>query len=109
MTIRITWARAIAAIVALALAGLLFAWSGVFNIAASSGHWKITDWFLHWTMRNSVRTHAAFTAPDDPKANQGLVSAAGLFRASCASCHGAPGVRPLPVMQAATPPPPISR
>ncbi len=106
MTIRITWARAIAAIVALAIAGLLFAWSGVFNIAASSGHWKITDWFLHWTMRNSVRTHAAFTAPDDPKARDGLVSAAGLFRASCASCHGAPGVRPLPVMQAATPPAP---
>ena len=106
MTIRITWARAAATIVALALAGLLFAWSGVFNIAASSGHWKITDWFLHWTMRNSVRTYAAVTAPDDPKANEGLVSAAGLFKASCASCHGAPGVRPLPVMQAATPPAP---
>ncbi len=106
MTIRITWARVAAAILALALAGLLFAWSGVFNIAASSGHWKITDWFLHWTMRNSVRTYAAVTAPDDPKANEGLVSAAGLFKASCASCHGAPGVRPLPVMQAATPPAP---
>ncbi|MEG8017353.1 hypothetical protein [Sphingomonas sp. LR55] len=109
MTIRITWARAAAAIVGLALAGLLFAWSGVFNIAASSGHWKITDWFLHWTMRNSVRTYAAVTAPDDAKANEGLVSAAGLFKASCASCHGAPGVRPLPVMQAATPPPPTCR
>ncbi|PZO76864.1 MAG: cytochrome C [Sphingomonas taxi] len=106
MTIRITWARAIATLVALALAGLLFAWSGVFNIAASSGHWKITDWFLHWTMRNSVRTYAAVTVPDDPKANEGLVSAAGHFKASCASCHGAPGVRPLPVMQAATPPAP---
>lgn len=106
MTIRITWARAIATLVTLALAGLLFAWSGVFNIAASSGHWKITDWFLHWTMRNSVRTYAAVTAPDDPKAKDGLVSAAGLFKASCASCHGAPGVRPLPVMQAATPPAP---
>ena len=90
MTIRITWARAAAAILALALAGLLFAWSGVFNIAASSGHWKITDWFLHWTMRNSVRTHAAFTAPDDPKANEDLVSAAGLFKASCASCTAPP-------------------
>jgi cytochrome c553 len=106
MTIRITWARVAAAIVALALAGLLFAWSGVFNLAASSGHWKVTDWFLHWTMRNSVRTHAALTAPANPKADQDLVSAAGLFAASCASCHGAPGVRPSPVMQAATPPAP---
>ena len=106
MTIRITWARAVAAIVALILAGLLFAWSGLFNVAASSGHWKMTDWFLHWTMRNSVRTHAALTVPDDPKAGDEVVSAAGLFKASCAACHGAPGVRPLPVMQAATPPAP---
>ncbi|MDP1028644.1 c-type cytochrome [Sphingomonas sp. KR1UV-12] len=106
MTIRITWARAVAAIVGLAAAGLLFAWSGVFNIAASSGHWPITDWFLHWTMRNSVRTHAAFSAPDDPTARQELVSAAGHFDASCAVCHGAPGRRPSTVMQAATPPAP---
>ncbi len=106
MTIRITWARAVAALVALAAAGLLFAWSGVFNIAASSGHWPITDWFLHWTMRNSVRTHAAFSAPSNPRADQELVSAAGHFAASCAACHGAPGRRPSPVMHAATPPAP---
>lgn len=106
MTIRITWVRAIGALVALALAGLLFAWSGIFNIAASSGHWPVTDWFLHWTMRNSVSTHAAISAPANPKADQQLVSAAGLFDASCAACHGAPGKRPLAVMQAATPPAP---
>ncbi len=106
MTIRITWARAAATLFGLIVAGLLFAWSGIFNIAASSGHWPITDWFLHWTMRNSVRTHAAFSAPDDPVAQQQLVSAAGHFAASCASCHGAPGRRPSPVMQAATPPAP---
>jgi len=106
MTIRITWARAVATLVGLAVAGLLFAWSGVFNIAASSGHWPITDWFLHWTMRNSVRTHAAFTSPDDPADRSGLVSAAGHFANACAVCHGAPGIKPAPVMQAATPPAP---
>ncbi|WP_085808852.1 c-type cytochrome [Sphingomonas sp. TZW2008] len=106
MTIRITWARAIATLVGLALAGLLFAWSGVFNIAASSGHWAITDWFLHWTMRNSVRTHAAFSSPDDPIDRSGMVSAAGHFANACSVCHGAPGVKPAPVMQAATPPAP---
>ncbi|WP_293877918.1 c-type cytochrome [Sphingomonas sp. UBA978] len=106
MTIRITWARAIATLVGLGAAGLLFAWSGLFNIAASSGHWPITDWFLHWTMRNSVRTHAAFTSPDDPADATGLVSAAGHFANACAVCHGAPGVKPAPVMQSATPPAP---
>ena len=103
MTIRITWARAIATLVGLGAAGLLFAWSGLFNIAASSGHWPITEWFLHWTMRNSVRTHAAFTSPDDPADATGLVSAAGHFANACSICHGAPGVKPAPVMQAATP------
>lgn len=106
MTIRITWTRAVAALAGLAAAGLLFAWSGLFQISASSGHWPVTNWFLHWTMRNSVRTHAALTAPSNPRADQDLVSAAGHFAASCASCHGAPGERPSPVMQAATPPAP---
>ena len=106
MTIRITWARSLAGLVALVAAALLFSWSGVFNIAASSGHWKITEWFLHWTMRNSVRTHAALTAPSNPRADQELVSAAGHFAASCAACHGAPGRRASPVMQAAMPPAP---
>ncbi len=107
MTIRITWRRLLLGLTALAVAGLLFAWSGLFNVAASTGHWKITDWALHWVMRNSVRTHAAFTAPADPIATDGhLVSAAGHFASACASCHGAPGVRPSPVMQRATPPAP---
>jgi cytochrome c553 len=106
MTIRITWARAGLGLVALVVAALLFSWSGVFNIAASSGHWRITEWFLHWTMRNSVRTHAAFSAPSNPRADQDLVSAAGHFAASCAACHGAPGRRASPVMQAAMPPAP---
>jgi cytochrome c553 len=104
MTVRLTWMRAIVALLGVGAAGMLFAWSGIFNIAASSGHWAITDWFLHWTMRNSVKTHSFFDTPKDPRMLDGeLVSAAGHFAAACASCHGAPGVRPSPVMQKATP------
>ncbi|MEH3103317.1 MAG: c-type cytochrome [Sphingomonas phyllosphaerae] len=107
MTIRLTWKRVIAGLLGIVLAGLLFAWSGVFNIAASSGHWAVTEWFLHWTMRNSVKTHSFFDSPKDPIATDGgLVSAAGHFAAACASCHGAPGQRPSPVMQKAMPPAP---
>ncbi|MBY9064485.1 c-type cytochrome [Sphingomonas yunnanensis] len=107
MTIRVTWKRLVAALATLAAAGLLFAWSGVFNIAASSGHWAVTEWFLHWTMRNSVKTHSFFDSPADPIARDGAtVSAAGHFAAACATCHGAPGQRPSPVMQRAMPPAP---
>ena len=103
MTLRITWLRVITALLGVGAAGMLFAWSGVFNIAASSGHWPITDWFLHWTMRNSVRTHASFTSPAKPHDKSGLISSAGHFANACSVCHGAPGLKPSPVMQAATP------
>lgn len=107
MTIRLTWARVAGALVALVAAALLVSFSGVVTIAASSGHWAITDWFLHWTMQNSVRTHAFLQGEKTPRTTDGrLVSAAGHFAAACASCHGAPGVRPSPVMQKATPPAP---
>ena len=63
MTIRITWKRALAALLGLALLGMGVAWSGVINLAASSGHWAITDWFLHWAMRNSAVSYTHLTLP----------------------------------------------
>lgn len=106
MILKITWKRALVSAAALFTVGMAIAWSGVINIGASTGHWAITNWFLHWTMRNTVRTQAALTVDeraDDNVDATGLVSAAGHYAASCASCHGAPGERPSPVMQAATP------
>ena len=103
ITVRITWRRVLGALAVLVLAGLALAWSGIVNIAASTGHWAITDWFLHWSMRNTVRTYAALTVQAPAADPTGLVSAAGHYAATCATCHGAPGERPSPVMQSATP------
>lgn len=105
MTLRITWRRVLAVVGAAAALGLLVAWSGIVNIGASTGHAAITDWFLHWAMRNTVRTYAALsveklTLTDD------VVSAAGHYAATCATCHGAPGEPASPVMAAMTPPAP---
>ena len=110
MVLKLTWRRIVTALVAAALLALAVAWSGVIHIGASTGHWAITDWFLHWAMRNTVRTHAALTVDrkdaDLPRDAAQLVSAAGHYAAQCAVCHGAPGEQPSPVIQAATPPPP---
>ncbi|HUD95408.1 c-type cytochrome [Sphingobium sp.] len=106
MIIRITWRRLLAFILGMGALGMVFAWSGAMQISASSGHWRVTDWFLHWVMRNSVRTYSLFQSPTDPRDDSGLVSAAGHYRQACQVCHGAPGVRPSPVMQKATPPAP---
>jgi len=106
MQLRLTWKRIAAAAVGASLLGLLVAWSGVIGIGASSGHWKVTDWFLHWVMQNSVRTHAiGITAP--PLDRPELVRrGAGHFATGCAPCHGAPGEPRNPVVLRQTPPPP---
>lgn len=106
MMVKVTIGRAVLALSALVTLGLGVAAAGLVPIAASSGHWKITDWFLHWTMQNSARTYSALQTPRDVRDDSGLVSAAGHFRQACQVCHGAPGERPSPVMQAATPPAP---
>lgn len=107
---RIGLGRALTWAAALALAGLGFvalaAWSGIYNVAASRGHWLVTDRLLRFGMENSVETHAsAIAAPklDDPD----LVRlGAGHFLTGCASCHGAPGTPTDVVAQHMLPPPP---
>jgi cytochrome c553 len=90
----------------LLVGGLAVTWSGIFNVGASGGHWAVTDWFLHWAMRNSVKTHS-MTIETPDLSNPGLVHrAAGHFQTGCAPCHGSPGEPQNPVMEEATPPPP---
>ena len=42
----------------LAVGGLLLSASGIVSIKASSGHWRITKWFLNFSMSRSVETHS---------------------------------------------------
>lgn len=71
--------------------GFLYAWSGLVSIAASSGHWPVTAWFLHFSMRSAVRTQSlGIKVPplDDAKL---VLKGAGHFENGCSPCHGAPG------------------
>ncbi len=98
-----------AVLAVLALGGLLVAWSGVYSVAASRGHWAIVERFLAFGMRNSVKTHAMLVqAP--PLDSPDLVRlGAGHFHGGCAYCHGAPGMPVNPVAgQMLPPPPPLS-
>jgi cytochrome c553 len=90
----------------LAVAMFLFAWSGIYNVAASSGHWAIVDWFLAFGMRNSVslRSHA-ITAPALGEPNLIRLGAAH-FHGGCAFCHGAPGIPVSPIARQMLPSPP---
>jgi cytochrome c553 len=94
------------AAVALLTGVLLLSWSGLYNVAASRGHWPPIRWFLEFSMHSSVRTQAMrIEAPRTYDDDQAILGA-GHFHAGCASCHGAPG---WPIAEAARrmlPPPP---
>ncbi len=80
-----------AAVAVVALGGLLFAWSGLYSVAASAGHWPMVSWFLQFAMRNSVETHAMRLHPP-PLDDIALVErGAGHYETGCLPCHGAPG------------------
>jgi cytochrome c553 len=99
-------AIAAAGVVAIAVGAVLFAGSGVYNIAASSGHWTVVEWFLEFGMRNSVKRRAwAIDVPplDDPDL---AVLGAAHFQRACVYCHGAPGIKADLTVRHALPPPP---
>jgi cytochrome c553 len=104
--IRFHWKHIAIALAILPFAAVFGAWIGFFNIAASTGHWQITDWFLHFAMRSAVRTYAlAVEAPERLPA-EGIQPSAGHFERGCAICHGAPGVPQSPAVQQMLPRPP---
>jgi len=82
-------------LVAALLGGFLVAVSGIIPIAASSGHWPITEWFLQFAMQRSISTHSLqIRAPtlDDPDL---VLKGATHYEIGCQPCHGSPGM-PLP-------------
>ncbi len=105
-----SWRRVLGAALGLLAAGfagvLLFAWLGVYNVAASTGHFQVVDLFLRFGMENSVRARAPDATlpplPDEDMVRLG----AGHFHAGCAYCHGAPGMPISPVARSMLPAPP---
>jgi cytochrome c553 len=88
------------------LLGFLFIWSGMYSVAASRGHWAVTEWLLTFGMRNSVKTHAlGIKAPSLDDVDLVTLGAAH-FHSGCAYCHGAPGIPISPTARAMLPPPP---
>ena len=88
---------------ALIAGAFLFAWSGLYSVAASRGHWAALDAILEFAMRSSVRTHAlGIDVPDldDPAL---VERGAGHFQGGCAPCHGAPGRVSSPIVHAMLP------
>src|SRR5438270_10410064 len=72
----------------------VFAWSGLFDVAASTGHSPPVSWVLHAVMRRSVHRHAADVGSIPDLHDQRLiVRGAAQYQRGCAPCHGAPDDR----------------
>lgn len=84
----------------------LFVWSGVYNVAASTGHFRIVDYLLRFGMENSVRARAPDISLPDLDDEDRVRLGAGHFHAGCAYCHGSPGTPVSPVAASMLPPPP---
>lgn len=88
------------------LAFLLFADSGLYDVAASRMHWKLTREFLSFGLRRAVATHSRdISAPKLEDMNL-IVLGAGHYEDGCAPCHGAPGRPRNPIAERMLPNPP---
>lgn len=96
-------ALALLALLALVAVGV---GSGAVPVAASSGHWAITSWFLHTAMRRSVSTHALAVEVPPRDADWLVLKGAGHYETGCRPCHGAPDLRPPVIPGSMTPHPP---
>lgn len=102
--------RALGAVLAIGVmvmaSAVLFAWSGAYNVAASTGHFRIVDYFLRFGMENSVRRRSPAASLPEGDDDDRVRLGAGHFHAGCAYCHGSPGTPISPVAASMLPPPP---
>ena len=96
----------IAALLAVLGAGAVI-YAGMYDVAATAPHWRVTAWLLETARTRSIKAQAADIAVppglDDPAK---LVIGVGHYAAHCAVCHGAPGVPKGDIAQGLYPPPP---
>ncbi len=94
-------------IVVAAIAAVVFAYSGVYDVAATHPENPVLAWFLSTTMDESVHRHARDVAVPSQLSDPELVRT-GLdhYRDMCVECHGAPGVEPGALGKGLDPEPP---
>ena len=89
----------------IALGAAAFVRSGLYDISATDQHLAPTYWLLDTTMKYSVRRRGAKIEVPELADEAKIARGASLYRASCESCHGAPGVAPEPFALGMTPAP----
>jgi len=95
------------AVLLLAAVGVVgFAYSGIFDVAATATDSPMMRWLLETTRENSVRKGAERVLPAETLADDRPGRGAKAFDEMCAGCHGAPGRKPFLGAGYMNPPPP---
>jgi len=89
-----------------ALAVVAFAYSGWYDVSASSPHSGLASWLLSTTSHASIERRAAGVDVPDLSDHALIAGGAGDYDAMCAACHGAPGREPGPMGRGLNPQPP---
>ena len=83
-----------------------FAYSGLYDVGASSPHSGFVNWLLSTTSHASVERRARNIEVPNLEAEALQLAGVNDFNGMCASCHGAPGQDPEAVGQGLNPPAP---
>lgn len=93
-------------LVAIGLVG--YAYSGLYNVAAGTGHTPIVAWYLETLRENSIESRAEeLQVPGDLDSAKRVAEGAEHYGHMCAICHGHPGQEPAKTFD--PPPPALAR
>jgi len=92
------------------LGSVLFAYSGIYNVAATSRDSVVLHWLLVTTREASIeRDSENITPPDESALSNPQTLRIGFehYNEMCTVCHGAPGIEPGEAREGLNPKPPL--
>ena len=92
--------------VVVALGAVAFAYSGLYDVSASTPHSGPVQWLLSQTSDAAIQRRAASIDVPDLRADSLAQAGINDYEAMCAGCHGAPGQPPTPLALGLNPPAP---
>ena len=100
----LVWIAGVVAFLVIAL--LFFIYLGIYNVSALESHTGLVEWILRTAKSSSVRRQAESVEVPNLTEESRIRAGAGYYQASCATCHGAPGVAPAGLARGLNPPAP---
>jgi hypothetical protein len=85
---------------------IAFAWSGIYNIAATEPHWGVTRDLIETVRDRSVAVRSRDLKPPNKEAAHSGVATVIHYQETCVACHGAPGLEPAEFASGLNPRPP---